>query len=522
MKKILKYILSVPLVFALVSCNEDEVLSGWVADNPIIEASTGDAGTLDFSNYVAIGNSITAGFMDGALFPEGQASSYPSILASQFAMVEGGEFAFPNISSGNGFGGGMPGKEIGRAFIDVAAALLNPADAIKFTSGSALTRSTTASLNNFGVPGARMIDATNALYGLGNPFFANFASAPGTASMLDDAVAANPTFFSVWLGSNDVLGYATSGGVDEADITDAGSFTTSLTEVLTRLSAGGAEGVILNVPPVTLIPYFQIVTTLSGGVNILPAGSIDVATAGLLNSRYGAYNAGLDGLVSAGMVTAAEAAIRKITFVGDEANSPVITDESLTDLTRFGLASMRQAQVINGVSDLFPLTALAVVGTEAVEGDPTTVYGVGVPLPDANTLTVDEQVNIIRGYATFNGIISGVVANFPKMTLVDVGPIFADVFGLSAAQATGLALSPAAVSAADEVLGIGVGGFDLVPLSLEECCLFNSIWSADGIHPNARGAALVANEIIKAINSKNDAEVLEVDVLSFTGINAEL
>ena len=54
MKNIFKYILFVPLVFALVSCNEDDVLSSWVADNPELEPSTGDAGSLDFSNYVGL------------------------------------------------------------------------------------------------------------------------------------------------------------------------------------------------------------------------------------------------------------------------------------------------------------------------------------------------------------------------------------------------------------------------------------------------------------------------------------
>ena len=38
---------------------------------------------LDLSRYVAIGNSLTAGFMNGALGLEGQSCSYPRLLAGQ-------------------------------------------------------------------------------------------------------------------------------------------------------------------------------------------------------------------------------------------------------------------------------------------------------------------------------------------------------------------------------------------------------------------------------------------------------
>ena len=47
-------------------------------------------GSADFTKYVAVGNSLTAGFADGGLYRDGQLNSYPSILAGQFATVGGG------------------------------------------------------------------------------------------------------------------------------------------------------------------------------------------------------------------------------------------------------------------------------------------------------------------------------------------------------------------------------------------------------------------------------------------------
>jgi hypothetical protein len=240
-------------------------------------------------------------------------------------------------------------------------------DALVNTPGDGLTPNTNSPISNFGVPGLRAIDVAVQGYGSANPYFGAFQSGQ-TASVLGDAVAANPSFFTVFLGGNDVLGYSLAGGVndesnplDPTTISSVANFSAAINGTLDALTANGAHGVILNVPPVTLMPYFQVATQLSGGVKLLPAGSIDAATAGFLNSvnAYGAYNAGIDQVLAAGAITQAEADRRKINFEGGAANAPVITDESLTDLSGFNLPSIRQASAGNpalGIpSDIFPL-----------------------------------------------------------------------------------------------------------------------------------------------------------------------
>lgn len=531
---------SLSLLIAGTACDsEDDLVNERIAENAVTPTEY-SAGSADFSNYISIGNSLTAGFSDAALYPEGQAFSYPNIIAGQLALSGGGSFVFPDITSGNGFGG-VDGTTIeGKSFIDIATALaaiagdpdVAVADAIQTTTGTLLNTSsnTGANLNNFGVPGARLVDLGVAGYGAVNPFFGAFQTS-AAASIIGDAVSADASFFSLWIGNNDVLGYAINGGaagevfdpVNPQTITDAGSFSAALTANLNALSAGGANGVILNIPPITLIPFFQTVTTLGGGINLIPIPNQPTADA--VNAGYAAYNANLDGLVGVppANLTQEEADYRKVQFsVG--ANPPVILDESLADLTVFNaaLVNMRQAKVApTGATDLFPLTALAVIGSLADPSNPASVYGVGVPIPDNFSLTLDEQTNVITAYATYNAIIAGQVAARPNITLVDVGPLFADAFGLVPAQAAGLQLSAEAQAAADGVLGINVGGFDLVPLSLSQEALFNSIWSSDGVHPNPRGAALIANEIIDVINSNYNATIPTVNPLDFPGINAQ-
>jgi hypothetical protein len=58
--------------FNLVACNSDDV---------VVVSNSSDglpltAGVANFSKYVALGNSLTSGYSDGALFIEGQKHLY--------------------------------------------------------------------------------------------------------------------------------------------------------------------------------------------------------------------------------------------------------------------------------------------------------------------------------------------------------------------------------------------------------------------------------------------------------------
>src|SRR5690606_35004874 len=74
--------------------------------------------------------------------------------------------------------------------------------------------------NNMGVPDAKSFhllapgygNLANVATGKANPYFVRHATSPNT-TILSDAMSLNPTFFTNWIGSNDVLAYALSGGV---------------------------------------------------------------------------------------------------------------------------------------------------------------------------------------------------------------------------------------------------------------------------------------------------------------------
>lgn len=491
-----------------ISCDKDELIEQRKSSAPVVVAPS--PGTANFSKYVAIGSSTSAGFTDGALYPAGQSNSFPAIIATQLALAGGGQFNQPLISVGDGFGGtNADGSLRGRSFINTTSG------SIQFKAGSALVTSA-GSVSNFGVPGARLIDAPVAGYGTQNPFFGRFQSA-NSASILSDAIASNPTLFTFWMGDNDVLGYATNGGAAGEDfittnpntLTSTDAFSSSIAAIFNAMG-NNRPGFVLNIPPVTILPFFQVVTSSAAGFRLIP---LDAATATAVNSAYAAYNGGLQAALTNGLITESERGRRVINFAAGN-NAPVITDESLTNLSALGLPSIRQADA----NDRYPLTASTVIGTRQTPSNPNSVIGVGVPVPDQFTLTFSEQVNVITRTAQLNAIIAAQVASRPNLTLVDMHPVSANLFGLTPAQATGLALTPAGVQAADGVLGIRVEGATLVPLSLSATAIFSSVFSSDGIHPNGQGAAIIANEVIKAINQRFGATVPQAKVSNYPSI----
>lgn len=551
--KLFFYTVAAVLVF---SCStEDELIEDWIAttsdgDTTDVVVETYDVGSMDASKYVALGNSLTAGYTDGALSPKGQANSFAALLGAQLEAAGGGAFVSPNIVSGNGNSNGTD-SGTGTISIDLAAALAflqtgqgSIADALVVSDGSPLTTNTEASINNYGVPGARTIDVVTAGYGTFNGFFGAFQTSAATSVVADIAVAGG-SFFSVWLGSNDVLGYTLDGGendtynpFDPSTITSTADFSAALSATLDALSATGAEGVILNIPPLTTIPYMQVVTELGGGVDLVPL--TDQATVDQLEAAFNVpfpspvdgvdpgYNSLLDLAVTMGELSESEAESRKISWILG-ANPPLMTDESLTplslDVSAFvglpdGSFFVEVPQLRQATStDLFPLDALFVLGVEVSEG---VIAGVTTPLADSLTLTLSEQATVITAYATFNAIIEGEVAARSNLELIDVHPLFADINGLSATEAALLGMTEAGIAAADGVFGLVEDGVTLVPLSLDEVQLYNSIFSTDFVHPNPRGAGLITNEVIDHLNERYGANIPSVDIIDLTGINAPL
>ncbi len=440
-------------------------------------------GSADFTRTVSIGNSLTAGYQSSALRRNKQVNSFPAILGQQFQRVGGGDFTQPLLAEG--VGTSVTGvAELGLSIGVDCQGVAGPSPKPIASSGQAseLTNSIGAAgpYNNVGVPGAKSFHLTLAGYGALNPYFGRFADpANPNETMIEHALRSNPTFFTLFIGNNDVLGYATSGGsgnpnggTGNFDITDQGTFTAVYTGMISALTANGAKGAVANIPNITSIPYF---TTVPIGTD-----AVDAASAAALNSpqAYGAYNGGLQVAYSNNMIDTIELVRRTIKFTGGQINRFVVTDPSLTTITLGPntLPNIRHA-------DPGELMTLTLPGDSLRCGQ----WGTAKPIPPQYHLTAAEIANIKTATDGYNATIK------------------------SLADANGLAF----VDAAARLAELSNGGINVDGTLYTGTFGTGGAFSFDGVHPSTRGYAILANSFIDAINSTYGATIDKVDVNSY-------
>ncbi|MDP5106145.1 MAG: G-D-S-L family lipolytic protein [Polaribacter sp.] len=470
-----KYIALFLLSLGVISCDSNDF-------DPITEQTEAEVALntngLDFSKYVSIGASFTAGYTDGAMFAAAQENSFPNILASKF----GTDFKQPLMADNIGglvFNG--TAVQPPRFYFNGAGPARLPA-----TPTTQLGVTVTGPFNNFGAPGAKSFHLTVPGYGQLNPYFGRMASAPN-ASVMGDALAQSPTFFTLSeIGGNDVLSYALSGGSGKdqtgnlnpatygtTDITDPNVFASVFSGMVTALTANGAKGVVANVPYITDLANFITVP-----YNPVP---LDAATASAVNAGYAPYNGGIQQafglLVQLQVMTQAQAtaeiAKRTINFAAGS-NAVVIIDENLTNLEALNPAFAGLKQYRHATSaDLLLLASSSVIGT-TVGGNPQLINGVTVPLGDEWVLTPQEQSAIKTATDAYNTTIAAVASSNPNIALVDFKGVLTEA-------STGIK-------------------FDAYTLNTK--LVTGGLVSLDGVHLTARGYALMANKILAAMDAK--------------------
>ncbi|MFD2551322.1 G-D-S-L family lipolytic protein [Bizionia sediminis] len=504
-----KYICLLAASITLSACSSDDD-GATNADIQYPELVSGDA---NFSKYVSVGASFTAGYTDGALFAAAQNNSFPNMLSQKFALAGGGTFTQPLMA--DNIGGFVAGPTVilnPRLYFNGSGPTLLDA-----TPTTQITDVLSGPFNNYGVPGLKSFHLAVPGYGFANPYFGRMASSAG-ATVIGDATAASGTFFTLSeIGGNDVLEYALSGGtgIDQTgnpdattyakeDITDPTLFASVYNTVVTALTANGAKGVVTNIPYITSLAHFTTVpyNPLDPNENANFASQVPT-----LNNVFGALNP----------IFEAVDPTRTIVFSQTEPSPVVIKDESLTDistiittqllasptfpafLAQFGLPPAA-APLVAGLlgqtfgqtrqataNDLFVLPSSRIIGkvnqTYAgfleAQGLSNTVArqfaveGVTLPLEDKWVLIPTEQTAIKNATDAYNATIQS-VATDKGLAMVDFKGI------LDEAAATGYASGNYIYDTA-----LVTGG----------------LISLDGVHLTARGYAIIANEIMKAIDA---------------------
>ncbi len=437
--------------------------------DPSMTERTPDPGQADFSSYVAVGNSLTAGYADNALYREGQLNSFPNILAGQMKEAGGGDFIQPLVDPGVGSNATGQARLVLRPVMGPdGVPTLAPAPAA--ASGQDIFSSkVTGPFHNMGIPGARSFHLAFPGYGDLNPFFGRMMSG-AQATVIGDAMMAQPTFFTLWIGNNDVLGYATSGGVGQGfaemgdptavtgiDITPKNVFDGSLDFIAGTLAGAGAEGAVINLPEVTSIPFF---TTVPWNGLVLSAEQAQMLRAGF-TALFAAHNVPVELVPN---------------FQAGQ-NGFLIADPDMPGVPPpFQLRLARQGELI---LLSVPQDSLRNAG-----------WGSQKPIPDQFTLRAPQITEIENATNAFNARLSAVASQY-GLAFVDANSV------LKSAVNPGLVF--------DGVL-------------LNTVFVQGGIFSLDGVHLTPRGSAVVANKVIDAINSKYGSTLSPVNISAYEGV----
>ncbi|APF17119.1 hypothetical protein Calab_1641 [Caldithrix abyssi DSM 13497] len=330
-----------------------------------------------FASFVALGNSLTAGYQSAALTAKYQEYSFVNQIAKQAGYNDFQQplLAWPGIGSYTTKGAGIL---VFNGFDAEGNPIIGPVPyaTTGFDPFNPFLSAEVATLprpyNNLGVPAAVLADLDSAISAAqsysGSAFFDIVLRNPnlGNTTALDQALMLRPTLVSLWIGNNDVLGYATSGGTNPAAPTDKDVFGYLYDGLLAKLTGAGAKVVVANIPDVTSIPFFTTVP----------------------------YMVEVQGQNVALVIQATD--------------------------------GVRQATA----EDLILLSAKSIIGDVSGTYGPAGVpvgFDPSAPLPSALVLDKDEKAIAQQAVADFNATIEGLVAKYAgQVAFVDINKLLMD------------------------------------------------------------------------------------------------
>lgn len=477
------------------------------------EEVVADVGGADFGKYVSIGNSITAGFMDGALYNEGQQGAFPVLLhrKMQDMAPDARDFFIPNVVSNTeiGYSTEIPGLgTLGRLrfddpslspVYDPAIPAENDCSSDAFTPKPMISDITAeqyfqrvganTNLNNFAVPGITLgqflSDGTgtpgNAEF---NPYFYRFATRPGINSLLDDVLDAKPTFFTFWLGNNDILNYAYNGGT--VPFTDPATFATQYRAAILSLVQTGAKGVAANIPNVVQTPYFSAITEQVASTTF----SLSEAEAAQLNGAYALQghpnvNFGTEG--NQLLIETQNGTIRQFIPGEDFITLSLALDGRTNELGTAPIIACGQ-QIGQG-------TGMGIANFQSLVETPAGPVPAAFPIPNRYVLDREEVAQTIQVVDSYNEAIATVLTDpmlYNNVALLDIHEAFHTIATSGVRNRQGLTVMNGGFTAG--------GGF-----------------STDGIHPNPKGQAHLANLFAEAINQRFGSNLQMYDITLFRG-----
>jgi lysophospholipase L1-like esterase len=451
MKKILITILILAGIVLLSSaCDEYNELTA-----PVV-----NTGSADFTRFVVVGDNITAGYQSSSLYESAQMYSFGNIIANHIKI----SFEQPLYSD--------PGT-IGRLEIVSIQPFLTTANS---KEGKPINSTLPRPYNNLGIPGALLYDVLNAtnanncasalFAGKPNPMFDLVLrnSALNIGSQFQQAATLNPTFVTLWIGNNDVLGFATSGGTSPSSPTDVGTFTLLYNATAGAFASLGTKVAVGNVFDVSTIAFF---TTVGPQMAFnVPWGYLaSLGAPGIIYQQHGET-------IGSGIADSLKL-LTGVVYV------------TLPGGSYAGLIGQPTGKFYRDYH--FPIIPPGI--------DTTKPFGVHPqnPWPDALTLDQGEIATVQSTVQSYNNVIK------------------------DAATANGFALADVNTLLKNIRANDFTGGTNINGITFKTTYVTGGLFSLDGVHPSSQAQGIIANAFLSAINSKFSAKIPLVDVSTIPG-----
>jgi lysophospholipase L1-like esterase len=469
--------------------------------------------------YVALGNSLTAGFQSGAVVGAEVQYAYPVLLAQQLNIPIGDapeQFQYMRLPNDGGIGT--------RNRITAFSAQGLPQIAGAPLSNQPTNLTLARPYNNLGIPGALLRDmmppANDPLYPrrfaqvANNPFFNPFFGAvlrgnpqqgfAFGANCVEQAARLQPNLVTLWIGNNDVLGYASSGGTSGTNFasgfgtnpmvapapTEVPVFTAQFNALLDSCvrRMPNAKFVVGNVPDVIAAPYFTTAgpQVRAGLRDALNNPMIPAALVALIRQALPMFPNGIPVRSSA-----VPGGIKPLSD-GDLFTLPAGLGGGVTQYaTRLiGAVGVAAARI-----QMNPAMAQQILQQTLIEN----------AMPNDFVLDEAEQAVCRTATSAFNAAIAAAIGRYSANKQAVLFDAFAVV---NQVRQTGYPFQGQTTTPTGSVVANALR-FDFVS---------GGFFSLDGIHPSSRGYGAVTNEMIKVLNREYGANIPLVNLIDIPGL----
>jgi lysophospholipase L1-like esterase len=437
-------------------------LSACVDDDQGLVNTPFPANGAIFARYIALGNSITAGYQSGGINDSTQARSYVPLLAAKAGITN---FGIPSIA--------RPGCPV--PFV----APLTPATGATPSCARTAAGAQVNFVQNVAVPGARLLDILRVPGGQLGQLNTLLV---GPRSQVRAMKQAQPTFVSVWVGNNDALEATLSGNLGptptraDSTLTPLATFQAQLAQLVDSIKATNPQGVML----VGVVDAVRSVPLIQPGAYFFVAAQ---ATAGRFNGKL--VNANCSPVNALGQPNPLSANMVSFQIVGD-ANFLEIN----CDPNAYAAGDPRRGVYLLDTAEQAIVRAR--VGTTAGGTASGGGYNAAIrAAADANGwLYVDPNLifNVFLAESIAPPANTGTLRLFQRVRKCQLLPAATTPAALAEAVQKSCP-NPAPVPAPNTT-NVGAPG------------LFGSLFSFDGVHPSTEAHQLLAEYFARYINVK--------------------